>query len=123
MRQDDLPERAPYRVCVPIPLWIIDQVLPTLRDTELRVLMIVLRQTANKERDWLSSRQLHQRTGRSSAAVSGAIDTLVRRGLITVTAQSGSILDMPSERRRCRHRLWFQRGPAITSSSLGPGRG
>ena len=51
---------------VPVPNARFDSVLPTLKNTELRFLLVVLRQTAGwrdgrhhtKARDWLSHRQL-----------------------------------------------------------------
>jgi len=90
--------------------------LPTLKDTELRVLLIVLRQTIGrrdkqgraKSRDWLSHAQLVKRTGRGSDAVSSAIAALVRRGLIQTETSTGTPLGSPAERRRYLGRLYFR---------------
>ncbi len=62
---------------IPVPNRLVDEVLPTLKDTELRVLLIVLRQTLGwregsdtrarwryKRRDWISHSQMVRRTGR-----------------------------------------------------------
>jgi len=106
----------------PVPLRLVDEVMPRLRDTELRVLLVVLRQTwgwkANrlaedgkrKRRDWLSHRQLCRRTGRGSDAVSGAVASLVEAGLLVVEDAGGTALATPEERRRCLGRLYFRPG-------------
>jgi len=100
----------------------VDEVMPSLRDTELRVLLVVLRQTwgwradrlagggRHKQRDWLSHRQLCRRTGRGSDAVSGAVASLTESGLIVVEDAGGSPLATPEERRRCLGRLYFRPG-------------
>jgi hypothetical protein len=101
---------------VPVPNALFDDLLPTLRDTELRVLLIIIRQTAgwrdhkgrSKARDWISHGQFVRRTGRKSAAVSGAIARLVRRGLIVVEDSAGQSLATPQERRRHLGRLYFR---------------
>ena len=114
--------------------------MPRLRDTELRVLLVVLRQTwgwkadgwrshggesgntdtgnrqatndkkPTKRRDWLSHRQLCRRTGRGSEAVSGAVASLTASGLIIVEDVGGTPLTTPEERRRCLGRLYFRPG-------------
>ena len=109
---------------VPVPNALFDDLLPTLRDTELRVLLVVIRQTAGwrdqqgrtKARDWLSHRQLVKRTGRGSEAVSGAVDRLARRGLLVVEDSAGTALATPEQRRRHLGRLFFR-------PVLGPLRG
>jgi hypothetical protein len=114
---------------VPVPNALFDEVLPTLRDTELRVLLIVVRQTLGwregrtryKRRDWLSRSQLTRRTGRASEAVSAAVDALVRRGLIVVEDTAGNPLATPEARRRHIGRLYYRLGddgPAGTSGDM-----
>ena len=114
----------------PIPTRLVDEVMPRLRDTELRVLLVVLRQTwgwradrtttrskvmgdsknQTKRRDWLSHRQLCRRTGRGSEAVSGAVASLTASGLIIVEDSGGTPLTTSEERRRCLGRLYFRLG-------------
>ncbi len=124
----------------PVPTRLVDTVMPRLRDTELRVLLIVLRQTwgwkvdrgavtgkatgtreeatekqvarrrVTKHRDWLSHRQLCRRTGRGSDAVSAAVASLTASGLIAVEDAGGKPLTTPAERRRCLGRLYFRPG-------------
>jgi len=94
---------------------LVDDLLPGLKDTELRLLLVVLRQTLlrGKRFDWLASRQLKERTGRASEAVSAAIDALVTRGLLEVRNGQGRLLSTPRERRREQGRLFFRLGPAL----------
>ena len=112
----------------PIPIQLVDEVMPRLKDTELRVLLVVLRQTwgwkadrtktddtrQTKRRDWLSHRQLCRRTGRGSDAVSGAVATLTASGLIVVEDAAGRSLITPEERRRCMDRQYFRPGGVWT---------
>ena len=116
----------------PVPIRLVDEVMPALKDTELRILLVVLRQTAgwrsdrlagtgthkpgthkpgtHKRRDWLSHRQLCRRTGRGSDAVSRAVASLTAAGLIVVEDAGGTLLATPEERRRCLGRLYFRLG-------------
>ncbi len=124
----------------PVPLRLVDEVMPRLRDTELRVMLVVLRQTwgwradrsvadgkhkqeekhAGKHKwwDWLSHRQLCRRTGRGSDAVSGAVASLVTAGLLVVEDAGGTVLATPEERRRCLGRLYFRPGDVWGSGEL-----
>ena len=104
----------------PVPNDLLDRVMPMLRDTELRVLLVVVRQTLGwqsginparrKARDWLTQSQLMRRTGRASGAVSHAVDALVQAGLIIVTDRSGKPLKAADERRRHLGHLYYQIG-------------
>lgn len=108
----------------PVPNFLLDKIMPRLRDTEWRLLSVIVRQTRGwqsengerKEADWLSHFQLKRRTGRSGAAVSHGIDALVRRRLIIVRDLSGQTLQTPADRRRSRSRLSFSLNPEIDSS-------
>jgi len=106
---------------VPVPNALFDDLLPGLKDTELRVLLVVARKTAGfsdgaggrKARDWIGNRMLCRATGRESAAVSRAVDSLARRGLIAVETHAGRPLATPNERRRYLGRLYYRlAGPA-----------
>jgi len=106
----------------PVPIRLVDDIMPALKDTELRILLLVLRQTAGwrsdrlagvgtqKRRDWLSHRQLCRRTGRGSDAVSRAVASLTASGLIVVEDAGGTPLATPDKRRRCLGRLYFRPG-------------
>ncbi len=124
------PERPaflPLGGSTPLPNALLDTILPTLSDTELRVLLVVARSTlgwregrGRKERDWLSHSQLQKRTGRSGAPVSRAIDTLVKRGLLVVQDEAGSARATARERRALRSRLFFRLGDGLLGSTALP---
>ncbi len=107
----------------PVPNELLDRVMPTLRDTELRVLLVVIRQTLGwqdgpktsqrKPKDWLTQSQLMRRTGRASGAVARAVDALVKAGLINVSNRAGTLLRTPAERRRHLSRLYYQLNPIV----------
>lgn len=69
-----------------VPNVMLDHVMPRLGDTELRLLLVLLRATTGWNRDgfWLrvTHQQLSQRTGRSMSAVHDAVKRLESRGLI-----------------------------------------
>ena len=115
---------APYGGgTIPVPNGLLDMAMPRLRDTELRVLLVVVRQTLGwqegsdpaqrKERDWLTQSQLMRRTGRASGAVARAVDALVRGDLIEVLNRAGAPLRTPAERRRHLGQLYFRLSPAV----------
>lgn len=115
-------DRAPAypRGTVPIPNRLFDDVLPNLTDTQLRVLLVVLRATIGwregeegggwryKRRDWISHAQFARRTGRGSEAISTAIQSLVEASLIVAEDSGGRPLDTPEKRRRYVGRLYFR---------------
>ena len=109
-----------------VPTRLTDALMPALRDTELRVLLVVLRATwgwraapdapATRRREWLSHALLCRRTGRGSEAVSGAVDALVRSGLLAVEDSAGRPLTTPAERRRYLGRLYYRAGDALVAA-------
>jgi hypothetical protein len=101
----------------PFPNALLDRVMPTLKDTEFRLLCVIVRATLGwrdprtgqrKRVAWLSHSQLKVRTGRSSEAVSHAVDVLVTRGYVIVTSEHGAVLHTTAERRRCSGGLFFE---------------
>ena len=96
---------------VSIPSAILDRWMPKLKDTELRVLLLVARQTigrSGKEVDWLAHSQLRKRTGRASEAVSAAVDSLIQKGLLEVFTLTGERLPTPEARRFHRGILLYR---------------
>lgn len=100
----------------PFPNVLLDEVLPRLKDTEWRLLCVVVRQTlghydyatkARKERDWITRAQLKARTGRNTEALSLAIETLVSQGYITAQNGRGRPLPTPAERRKNHSRIYY----------------
>lgn len=112
-----IPSTSPF---IPFPALYVDQVMPGLSDTEWRILCVVIRQTigwrdetrddtkVRKGRDWLSHRQLKERTGKSSDSVSRGIQSLIELNLIVVEREDGTLLHHPKARRRERARLYFK---------------
>lgn len=104
---------------VPFPSVFLDEVMPSLGDTEWRLLCVIVRQTLGwqqepgahsgrrKQRDWMSQKQLITRTGRSSAALSAALDALVRKKLVECSDKRGEPLSTSAQRRRHRGRVYF----------------
>lgn len=105
----------------PFPNALLDQVMPSLTDTEWRLLCVVVRQTrgwrhgenGRKDRDWLTHSQLKLRTGRASEAISRAIDSLIRQRLIEVCDEQGYALPTAAARRRYAGRLYYRLGAAV----------
>ena len=100
----------------PFPSALIDQVMPRLKDTEWRLLCVIVRQTlgwkdkqtgARKTSDWLTQKQLIKRTGRSSEALSRALDSLVRQQIIEVRSSTGTLLSTTAQRRQTRGRIHY----------------
>ena len=102
-----------------IPNALIDEIMPRLKDTEWRLLCVIARQTlgwiekggGRKQRDWMSQSQLITKTGRNSAALSAALDVLVRENLIECQAENGESLLTPQQRRQYRGRVYFSLAP------------
>lgn len=107
---------------VPVPNRLFDDVMPGLSDTQLRVLLVVLRQTLgwregddrggwrHKRRDWISQGQMARRTGRGTVAVSRAVAALVDAGLVVAEDYRGRPLDTPAKRRMHIGHVYFRPG-------------
>lgn len=96
-----------YRNSTQVPNPLFDHYLKTLSAKELKVLLVVLRQTVGwvdaqgnrKQRDWMSQRFLANKTGLSPKSVSQGIEMLVSKRLITATSEDGRELWSPGERK------------------------
>ena len=105
---------------------ILDDLLPCLKDVELRVVLIVVRQTLGwvedpetgrrKERDWISRSQIMQKAGRGHASVSSAIETLVRTRIIEARDADGKLLS--SGKERSGNRIFYRLNLEARRSSL-----
>ncbi len=101
----------------PVPNILFDVYMKELKMAELKVLLIIIRQTLGwkdiktkserKELDWISSSQLVLKTGTSRRAINEAIHTLMEKKLIEVLSQKGDLLDTP-EKRRGQQKLFFR---------------
>ena len=88
-----------------VPNTILDN-LAGFSDTELRILLVVTRQTLgwSKARDWLSGSQIQERTGRKKSAIKVAILSLTERGFIEMSTEDGAILATSTDRQAAGQR-------------------
>lgn len=87
---------------------IFDILLRELSFSELKIILVIIRQTEGwinkktgnrKERDRISYSQFKEKTGLSRRSISKAINSLSRRSLIVITDKSGNNLDASSQRQ------------------------
>ncbi len=111
-----------YANTTPFPNYLLNEVMPILRDTEWRFLCVVVRQTlgwkdantgARKSHDWMTRAQLIEKTGRNSEALSSALDSLIRQHLIEARDGKGKSLRTPQERRQVRGRIYYSLHPLL----------
>jgi len=103
----------------PVPNLLFDSCLSNLTYAELKVLLVIVRQTfgwqqsksQRKQRDWINGSQFVKKTGLSRKAISTAVNNLVNRQLIKVTDYAGFSLKTPEERRGIP-RLYYQAFPS-----------
>jgi len=107
----------------PVPNVVFDHYLKELKIAEIKVLLVIIRQTIGwtdkftkskrKEKDWISGSQLVLKTGCSIRAINEAIKKLVDKKLIEVLSFSGEILDIP-EKRRGQQKLFYRPSAIFT---------
>ena len=105
-----------------VPNALFDVHLRKLKIAELKVVLVVIRQTLGwsdqhattkrKEKDWISNGQLLRKTGCSRRAISYATDVLVSNGLIEVLDICGNALTKPSARKG-KIRLYYRLAPTL----------
>lgn len=92
----------------PVPNGLFDEHLPRLKSTELKLLLIIIRQTLGwrdqrtgkrKQKDWISGSQLREKTGCSRRALTDATAELIKKKLIQVTGEVGIQLRTAEERK------------------------
>jgi len=104
-----------------VPNVILDELLPDLTNPELRVLLVIDRQTLGwqvdrktkerKTRDWITHSQFGEKTGLGETSVKKGISGLLRRELIIITNEQNKMLWTAEERREAgrRHeRLYYE---------------
>lgn len=89
-----------------------------MKDTELRVVLLVARKTLGwisnietgmrKEEDWIAHHQLKKFTGRTSRALSTAIDNCIKRGWIEARNEKGELLD--TKEKRAGKKIFYRLG-------------
>lgn len=93
--------------------------------SELKVLLIIIRKTlgwkgdvnGRKKRDWISSSQLTKMAGISRRAITTALSSLVKKGLIRVTNLGGHVLVDGCERKG-KTKLYFELNSLILGENL-----
>ena len=97
-----------YQQTTQIPNMLVDQYLPTLSGSEVKVLWVINRQTygwidkrtgLRKTRDWISHGQFITKTGLSRRVISKTLESLVAKRLINITCRNGNLLHSTEERR------------------------
>lgn len=109
----------------PVPNVVFDEYLKDLKLAELKVLLVVIRQTlgwadknstlGRKERDWISSSQLSKKTGSSKRAITTATEELNKKSLIEIQDEHRNILDTP-EKRKGKQRLYYRLLPTLKTT-------
>jgi len=94
----------------PVPNCLFDEILPSLKPAELKILLIIIRQTygwidprfpkKRKQSDWISQSQFQHKTGLSRKAVSSALASLIRRKLVRVYDACGIEVDGSGKGRK-----------------------
>lgn len=101
--------------------------IPSLSEAELKLYLIILRQTLgwktgkNKERkvyDWISASQFQKKTGLSRRAIGSATQSLSFRNLILIADDHGRVLHTPKDRKG-KIRLYYR--VAVDSTGDKPG--
>ncbi len=107
-----------------IPNEVFDQHLPHLNQTQLKVLLIILRQTLGwidkktgkrKRKDWIARNQFSSKTGISRKSVSFAIQGLIDKELIVVLNYRNKELRTSKERKGQR-KLFYAYAPYFRAS-------
>jgi len=92
----------------PTPNILFDKLLKELSNSELKILLVIIRQTngwidkkttRRKEKDRITYSQFINKTGLSRRIISKAINSLSDRGLIKITDNSGEVLNTAPERK------------------------
>lgn len=92
-----------------------DQLLKELSNSELKILLVIIRQTNGwidkktgnrKEKDRITYSQFILKAGLSRRIISGAIKSLSQMKLIEITDSSGNILNNASERKG-KYRIYY----------------
>lgn len=97
-----------YKKTTNVPNFIFDTFLPHLTYAEIKLLMVVIRQTIGwhnpktgkrKTRDGIALCQFQKKTGLSRRALTKSIKLLIAKELLLVTDFEGNELHLPSERK------------------------
>ncbi len=97
-----------YQQTTQYPNILVDKYLPNLTESELKMILVIIRQTngwidkrtgQRKTRDRISHGQFIQKTGLCRKVISNTIKSLVEKDLITITDRYGNLLHHPESRK------------------------
>lgn len=97
-----------YEQTTQVPNILFDLHLPSLTESELKILLIIIRQTYGWIDRYTGKRKLHDRishsqfitkTGLSRRVISKALQNLVSKGLVSITCRNGNFLNGSDDRR------------------------
>lgn len=97
-----------------VPNIVFDEYVKELTASELKVLLVIIRQTIGyttkrKERkitDWITNSFFIEKTNLSAKSVSCAIQSLINKGLLIAIDKKGTELYTPQE-RRAKHKIYY----------------
>lgn len=116
-----------YKQTTQVPNILFDRYLPTLTESELKILLVVIRQTygwvdkktrKRKTRDRISHGQFMQKTGLSRRVISKTLKSLVHKELVSVTDQYGNVLNESGDRKGMA-RMFYSFQPVPTKVEFG----
>ncbi len=97
-----------YQQTTYFPNTLVDTHLPNLTESEIKMILVIIRQTngwidkrtsLRKTRDRISHGQFMQKTGLCRKVISKTIKTLVQKDLISITDQYGNLLSNAVDRK------------------------
>lgn len=96
-----------YKRTTQVPNVLFDELLPTLTLAELKLLLIIIRQTngwvnksgERKTRDRITGNQFIEKTNLSRRIISSTLNTLISKGLVCATDYHHHLLDTPAKRK------------------------
>jgi hypothetical protein len=103
-----------YKQTTQVPNIFFDQLLPTLTEAEIKLLLVIIRQTygwidprtgKRKQRDRISRKQFVVKTGLCKRVISTALQSLVTKGIISITCQLGN--SIPNSLKRKGIKLYY----------------
>ena len=90
-----------YQQTTQVPNEILDTYLPVLKEAELKLLLVIIRQTFGwrKVKDRISHSQLIDKTGLAKRTVTEGLTSLCEKDLIEITDFERNVLKKPLERK------------------------
>lgn len=113
------PVLARFGPYVPLPS-VYYKLLPVLTPSEVKVLLVILRQTlgwtdketgVRKEREWITQGVIAKRTSLNRETIGKAVKGLVELQVVRVENEAGIALATPKERRRNQSRTYYRLNP------------